>query len=283
MKGAACRRPPCPESRRGVRAAPAPYRPRGVSPGLLISLLTLEQAHKSEVITVARRTRRPVYHTLELQVGPKAAWDCMGADGASVKAAHQLRIHVWPCSLGGYATLGRAARGREGRHAEGTREAEEAARASGTGGRGAWHLQRVHDRHGARSSAMTKATTQPAVRAEGRSPRRARSPPAWRIQRCEATRSSSERSAPPHLQRVGPKGRQRTASEDSVRGQRQRTASEDCVRGLRQRTASEDSAQRRWAVRRACEPPSLCLESGLCRGWSSHMTCLAVLEEERCW
>ena len=80
MKGAACRRPPCPESRRGVRAAPAPYRPRGVSPGLLISLLTLEQAHKSEVITVARRTRRPVYHTLELPVGPKAAWDCMGAD-----------------------------------------------------------------------------------------------------------------------------------------------------------------------------------------------------------
>ena len=33
------------------------------------------------------------------------------------------------------------------------------------------HLQRVHDRLGARSSAMTKATTQPAVRAEGRSPR----------------------------------------------------------------------------------------------------------------
>ena len=29
---------------------------------------------------------------------------------------------------------------------------------------------------------MTKATTQPAVRAEGRSPRRARSPPAWRIE-----------------------------------------------------------------------------------------------------
>ena len=77
---------------------------------------------------------------------------------------------------------GGAARGREGRHAEGTREAEEAARASGTGRRGAWHLQRVHDRLGARSSAMTKATTQPAVRAEGRSPRRARSPPAWRIE-----------------------------------------------------------------------------------------------------
>jgi hypothetical protein len=38
----------------------------------------------------------------------------------------------------------------------------------------------VDDRLGARSSAMTKATTQPAVRAEGRSPRRARSPPAWR-------------------------------------------------------------------------------------------------------
>ena len=71
--------------------------------------------------------------------------------------------------------------GREGRHAEGTREAEEAARASRTGRGGAWHhLQRVHDRLGVRSSAMTKATTQPAVRAEGRSPRRARSPPAWR-------------------------------------------------------------------------------------------------------
>ena len=40
----------------------------------------------------------------------------------------------------------------------------------------------VDDRLGARSSAMTKATTQPAVRAEGRSPRRARSPPAWRIE-----------------------------------------------------------------------------------------------------
>ena len=40
----------------------------------------------------------------------------------------------------------------------------------------------VDDRLGARSSAMTKATTQPAVRAEGRSPRQARSPPAWRIE-----------------------------------------------------------------------------------------------------
>ena len=80
-------------------------------------------------------------------------------------------------------TAGAGPRGREGRHAEGTREAEEAARASRTGRRGAWHhLQRVHDRLGARSSAMTKATTQPAVRAEGRSPRRARSPPAWRIE-----------------------------------------------------------------------------------------------------
>ena len=80
-------------------------------------------------------------------------------------------------------TAGAGPRGREGRHAEGTREAEEAARASRTGRGGAWHhLQRVHDRLGARSSAMTKATTQPAVRAEGRSPRRARSPPAWRIE-----------------------------------------------------------------------------------------------------
>ena len=79
-------------------------------------------------------------------------------------------------------TAGAGPRGREGRHAEGMREAEEAARASRTGRRGAWHLQRVHDRLGARSSAMTKATTQPAVRAEGWSPRRARSPPAWRIE-----------------------------------------------------------------------------------------------------
>ena len=80
-------------------------------------------------------------------------------------------------------TAGAGPRGREGRHAEGTREAEEAsARASGTGRRGAWHLQRVRDRLGARSSAMTKTTTQPAVRAEGRSPRQARSPPAWRIE-----------------------------------------------------------------------------------------------------
>ena len=206
---------------------------------------------------------------------------CRAAAATSPTRADLPRPRRW---RGHTCTAGAGSRGREGRHAEGTREVEEAARASRTGRGGAWHhLQRVHDRLGARSSAMTKATTQPAVRAEGRSPRRARSPPAWRIQRCEAKRSSSERSAPPHLQRVGPKGRQRTASEDSVRGQRQRTASEDCVRGLRQRTASEDSAQRRWAVRRACEPPSLCLESGLCRGWSSHMTCLAALEEERCW
>ena len=177
---------------------------------------------------------------------------------------------------------GGAARGREGRHAEGTREAEEAARASGTGRRGAWHLQRVHDRLGARSSAMTKATTQPAVRAEGRSPRRARSPPAWRIQRCEAKRSSSERSAPPHLQSVGPKGRQRTASEDSVRGQRQRTASEDCVRGLRQRTALRGGGQCGAPVsRHRYASKAGCARAG------HRMTCLAPLEEERwrrwCW
>ena len=48
----------------------------------------------------------------------------------------------------------------------------------------AWGVEppAVDDRLGARSSAMTKTTTQPAVRAEGRSPRRARSPPAWRIE-----------------------------------------------------------------------------------------------------
>ena len=40
---------------------------------------------------------------------------------------------AWASVHGG----GGAARGREGRHAEGTREAEEAARASGTGRRGA--------------------------------------------------------------------------------------------------------------------------------------------------
>ena len=66
----------------------------------------------------------------------------------------------------------------------------------------------------------------------------------------------------------------RASGQRGVRGQRQRTASEDRVRGLCQRTASEDCAtglrQRRWAVRRACEPPSLRLESGLCKGWSSH-------------
>ena len=65
----------------------------------------------------------------------------------------------------------------------------------------------------------------------------------------------------------------RASGQRGVRGQRQRTASEDRVRGLCQRTASEDCArglrQRRWAVRRACEPPSLRLESGLCKGWSS--------------
>ena len=49
-------------------------------------------------------------------------------------------------------------------------------------GRGTTCSAAVDDRLGARSSAMTKATTQPAVRAEGRSPRRARSPPAWRIE-----------------------------------------------------------------------------------------------------
>ena len=53
----------------------------------------------------------------------------------------------------------------------------------------------------------------------------------------------------------------RASGQRGVRGQRQRTASEDSVRGQR---------QRRWAVRRACEPPSLRLESGLCKGWSSH-------------
>ena len=97
-----------------------------------------------------------------------------------------------PICRGRGAGVGKRARRGRGRarpggapraHAEGTREAEEAARASGTGRRGAWnHLQRVRDRLGARSSAMTKTTTQPAVRAEGRSPRQARSPPAWRIE-----------------------------------------------------------------------------------------------------
>ena len=52
----------------------------------------------------------------------------------------------------------------------------------------------------------------------------------------------------------------RASGQRGVRGLRQRTASEDRVRGLR---------QRRWAVRHACEPPSLRLESGLCKGWSS--------------
>ena len=181
------------------------------------------------------RTGLTTPNTLPVSSAARFAPSC-SRDVAHESRSAEAEALAWARVHGG----GGAARGREGRHAEGTREAEEAARASGTGRRGAWHLQRVHDRLGARSSAMTKATTQPAVRAEGRSPRRARSPPAWRIQRCEAKRSSSERSAPPHLQSVGPKGRQRTASEDRVRGPRQRTVSEDCVRGLRQRTASEE-------------------------------------------
>ena len=106
------------------------------------------------------------------------------APSCSRDVAHKSRSAeaealAWASVHGG----GGAARPRGAPRAEGTREAEEAARASGTGRRGAWnHLQRVRDRLGARSSAMTKATTQPAVRAEGRSPRQARSPPAWRIE-----------------------------------------------------------------------------------------------------
>jgi hypothetical protein len=105
---------------------------------------------------------------------------CRAAAATSPTRADLPRPRRW---RGHTCTAGAGPRGREGRHAEGTREAEEAARASRTGRGGAWHhLQRVHDQLGARSSAMTKATTQPAVRAEGRSPRRARSPPAWRIE-----------------------------------------------------------------------------------------------------
>ena len=64
----------------------------------------------------------------------------------------------------------------------------------------AWGVEppAVDGRLGARSSAMTKATTQPAVRAEGRSPRRARSPPAWRIEtslRRKAVRGGGSRRA----------------------------------------------------------------------------------------
>ena len=116
-------------------------------------------------------------------IGHRARSAARFAPSCSRDVAHESRSAeaealAWARVHGG----GGAARGREGRHAEGTREAEEAARASGTGRRGAWHLQRVRDRLGARSSAMTKTTTQPAVRAEGRSPRQARSPPAWRIE-----------------------------------------------------------------------------------------------------
>ena len=50
----------------------------------------------------------------------------------------------------------------------------------------------VDDRLGARSSAMTKATTQPAVRAEGRSPRRALHPGGGSRRACGASASGVE-------------------------------------------------------------------------------------------
>ena len=92
-------------------------------------------------------------------IGHRARSAARFAPSCSRDVAHESRSAeaealAWARVHGG----GGATRGREGRHAEGTREAEEAARASGTGRRGAWHLQRVHDRLGARSSAMTKAT-----------------------------------------------------------------------------------------------------------------------------
>ena len=137
-------------------------------------------------------------------------------------------------------TAGAGPRGREGRHAEGMREAEEAARASRTGRRGAWHLQRVHDRLGVRSSAMTKATTQPAVRAEGRSPRRARSPPGWRIETS--------------LRRKGVRGggSRRACGAKGVRGGGSRRACGAPVCGKRERRvqaeplSAADSRARAW-------------------------------------
>ena len=123
------------------------------------------------------RTGLTTPNTLPVRSAARFAPSC-SRDVAHESRSAEAEALAWASVHGG----GGAARGREGRHTEGTREAEEAARASETGRRGAWHLQRVHDRLGARSSAMTKATTQPAVRAEGRSPRRARSPPAWRIE-----------------------------------------------------------------------------------------------------
>ena len=125
---------------------------------------------------------KPVINSRSLDAASDSHWPSRPV-GGEVRAELQPRRRPREpicrgrgAGVGTRARRGRAARGREGRHAEGTREAEEAARASGTGRRGAWHLQRVHDRLGARSSAMTKATTQPAVRAEGRSPRRALHP-----------------------------------------------------------------------------------------------------------
>ena len=69
----------------------------------------------------------------------------------------------------------------------------------------------VDDRLGARSSAMTKATTQPAVRAEGRSPRRARSPPA---------RGGSRRAC--GAKPSGVEDRDEPAARQCARGKRER-------------------------------------------------------------
>ena len=61
-----------------------------------------------------------------LAVEPRVAHESRSAEAEAL---------AWASVHGG----GGAARGREGRHAEGTREAEEAARASRTERRGAWH------------------------------------------------------------------------------------------------------------------------------------------------
>ena len=81
----------------------------------------------------------------------------------------------------------------------------------------------VDDRLGARSSAMTKATTQPAVRAEGRSPRRALHPGGGSRRACGARASGVEDRDEPAAQKPsGVEGRDEPAARQCACGKRER-------------------------------------------------------------
>ena len=133
----------------------------------------------------------------------------------------------------GWQAAGRQAGFRSGRwraqaaHSPFARGSRSAAQSGSAGSRGSGSSGTVSaewDRLGARSSAMTKATTQPAVRAEGRSPRRARSPPAWRIEtslRRKRVRGGGSRRAC-GAKPSGVESRDKPAARQCARGKRER-------------------------------------------------------------